>query len=76
MIINIILIINTVIYGLLAFRVYRDVQDIRISQKITEQRNKTMYLQHLLWLKCLFEQREEYENASRVSRIIKDLEEE
>lgn len=73
MIIAILLIINSITFAFIVFRIYWDIQDIKASQKITEERSRMIYVQHLLWLKSYFEQKEEYENASRVNKIIKDL---
>ncbi|TFD92771.1 hypothetical protein E2605_18170 [Dysgonomonas capnocytophagoides] len=73
LIIAILLIINSITFAFIVFRIYWDIQDIKASQKITEERSRMIYVQHLLWLKSYFEQKEEYENASRVNKIIKDL---
>lgn len=73
MIIAILLFINSITFAFIVFRIYWDIQDIKASQKITEERSRMIYVQHLLWLKSYFEQKEEYENASRVNKIIKDL---
>lgn len=73
MIIAILLIINSITFAFIVFRIYWDIQDIKASQKITEERLRMIYVQHLLWLKSYFIKKEEYENASRVNKIIKDL---
>lgn len=72
-IIAILLSINSITFAFIVFRIYWDIRDIKASQKITEERSRMIYVQHLLWLKSYFEQKEEYENASRVNKIIKDL---